>query len=213
MYRFMAIVLLGLVGRAGIVDRAAITVGRQVITELELEEEARVTAFFNQVPASDTPQQRQAAADRLVQQLLIIREMRLSHYPEPNNIDIENAFNRIRDTYGTPREFEDALNRYKLTPDILKNHLAKQISTLHFIEYRFRPELGVSETDLQNYYNQKIATWATDHPGVPVPSFNQARDSFRAALVAARTDEALDGWLKETRKQVRVAYLEQGLHE
>ena len=213
MQRLLAIVLLGFVVRGEIVDRAAITVGRQVVTELELEEEVRVTAFFNRVPPVDTPQQRRAAADRLVRQLLVAREMRLSHYPDPSGSDVQNAFTRIRDGYTGPLEFNGALTRYKLNENILKAHLARQISTLRFIEYRFRPELGISETDLQNYYNRKIKTWTTDHPGVPVPDFNRSRDSLRTALIAARTDDALDGWLKETGKQVPIAYLEQDLRQ
>ncbi len=211
MYRVLAIILVALAGRTEVIDRVAITVGRQVITELELEEEIRVTAFFNQVPPSDSIEPRQAAADRLVEQSLVAREMRLSHYPGPSEADIQNAFDRLRSVYVNEHDFEEALSRYNLAEATVKEHLARQMSTLNFIEYRFRPELGISEADLQNSYKQKLAAWATDHPGVPPPSFDQSRASLRTALISGRTDEALDNWLKETRRQIRVAYLEKDL--
>ncbi|MDQ2777530.1 MAG: hypothetical protein M3Y57_21835 [Acidobacteriota bacterium] len=212
MYRALAVILIGLAGRAEIIDRAVMTVGRQVVTELELEEEIRVTAFFNQASPSDNIEQRQAAADRLVQQLLVAREMLLSHYPGPSETDIQSAFARIRNLYKNQGDFEAALARCSLDTDVVKSHLAQQIATLHFIEYRFRPELGISEADLQNRYNRTLAAWKTDHPGVPSPSFDVSRESIRSALIAERTDESLDNWLKETRKQIRVTYLEKNLH-
>ena len=213
MYRALAVILIALAGRAEIIDRAVMTVGRQVVTELELEEEIRVTAFFNQVSPADNIAQRRAAADRLVQQLLVAREMRLSHYPVPSETDIQSAFARIRDLYKNQRDFESALARCSLDTNVVKRHLAQQIATLHFIEYRFRPELGISEADLQNRYNRGLAAWGTDHPGVPSLSFDARRDSIRSALIAERTDQALENWLRETRKQIRVTYLEKDLHD
>jgi hypothetical protein len=213
MYRVLVIILIGLTGRAEIIDRAVMTVGRQVVTELELEEEIRVTAFFNQVPPVDNAAQRQAAADRLVQQLLVAREMRLSHYPAPSETEIQSAFARIRDLYKSQPDFEAALARYSLDADVVKRHLALQMATLRFIEYRFRPELGISEADLQNRYDRGLSAWKTNHPGVPSPSFDARKDSIRSALIAERTDQALDNWLRETRKQIRVTYLEKDLHD
>jgi hypothetical protein len=211
MYRALAVILIGLAGRAEIIDRAVMTVGRQVVTELELEEEIRVTAFFNQVSPVDNITQRQAAADRLVQQLLVGREMRLGHYPLPSEADIQSAFARIRNLYQTQRDFEAALARYSLNTNVVKRHLAQQIATLHFIEYRFRPELGISEADLQNRYSRGLAARATGHPGMPSLSFDASKDSIKSALVAERTDQALDNWLRESRKQIRVTYLEKDL--
>ena len=211
MFRILAIALIGIAGRAEIVDRTVVTVGRQVITELELEEEIRVTAFFNQTPDTEDIAKRREAAGRLVQQLFVAREMRLSHYPPPGETDVEKALDQVREVYANQNEFQGALARYGLNEDILRKHLAQQIATLHFVEYRFRPELGISEADLQSHYKDRIATWAADHPGAPAPSFDASRDSIRSALISERTDEALDNWLKETRKQIRITYLERDL--
>ena len=63
--------------------------GRQVITELQLDEEIRVTDFLNKEPIIRDTTARRAAADRLVQQLLIRREMDVSRYPLPTDAEVD----------------------------------------------------------------------------------------------------------------------------
>ena len=75
---------------AEIVDRIAITAGRQVITELQLDEELRVVAFLNHQPIARDANARRAAADRLIEQLLIKRDLDLSHYPPPSPADVDD---------------------------------------------------------------------------------------------------------------------------
>ncbi|MBV9158725.1 MAG: hypothetical protein JO097_20865, partial [Acidobacteriaceae bacterium] len=66
---------------AEVVDRIAIIIGRNVVTELQIDEELRVTAFLNNQPVTRDSATRRAAASRLIAQLLVERDMRLSHYP------------------------------------------------------------------------------------------------------------------------------------
>ena len=211
MHRCVAIMLLSLTARAEIVDRAAVIVGRQIVTALELEEEVRITEFLNQTPLTLGLEERRAAADRIVQQMLIAREMSLSHYPDPSDAEIGQAFDLLRGLYATQHEFVSALAGYKLDEQTVRKHLTAQISALHFIEYRFRPELGTSGADLRSSYQEKAESWAAVHPGFQLPSFEDSLASLRAALIEKRTDQALDNWLKETRKQVRIVFLEQDL--
>lgn len=210
MLRFVAVVLLAAASQAEIIDRVALIVGRQVVTEVELEEEVRVTDLFNQAPCSTYATARQAAADRLVQQELIVREMNLSHYPEPTEADVQKGLDQLREAYSNEAGFDLAVKTCGLDEDILKKHIARQISELEFIQYRFRPELGISESDERDYYNQQAASLSHQRSS-PVPTFEESRASIRLALAAKRTDQALTEWLRETRKQVTVIYLGSGL--
>ncbi len=195
---------------AEIIDRLAITVGQRVITEKQLDEEIRVTAFLNREQLSHTSAARRVAADRLVEQLLVKREMELSHYPLPDAEDVEAYFTQIRIGLDSATPFTQSLSEYDLTESTLKEHLALQLTALRFVEYRFRPDIGISDADMQAFYKRKVAAWKADHPGIP-PSLESLRDSIREALLEQRTDEVLIAWLEESRKLVSIVYLDKSL--
>jgi hypothetical protein len=210
--RGVLLCLLCLVPLSGaIVDRIAITVDHQVITELQIDEELLVTAFQNRKPLSSDLNARRAAADRIVAQLLVVREMQLSHYLAPERPEVDEYLDQIRTSFTTSTSYQQALHEYHITEQILKQHLATQLATLSFIEIRFRPNLDVPDSEVETFYNREIATWRTDHPGVPPPSFDAARPAILKTLTEEHTDRILDTWLEEARKQVSIMYLDKSL--
>ncbi|MBV9082259.1 MAG: hypothetical protein JOZ62_06270 [Acidobacteriaceae bacterium] len=174
MYRTLFIGICVAVLPAVTVDRIAITVGRDVITELQLDEELRITAFVNRQPIVRNLQARRAAGARLIEQLLVKREMELSHYPSPTGDEIEQYESQIKAGFGSAERFAQAIRDYGLSENIIKDHLALQLMTLRFIEFRFKPDVaGPALADMD-----------------------------------AQTDEALNAWLAQTRKQVTIVYLD-----
>jgi hypothetical protein len=208
--RLLIILCFALAASAEIVDRLAITVGQEAITELQLDEELRVTAFLNRQPIVRDLNTRRAAADRLVQQLIVRREMEVSHYPLPDEEDVNKYFAQIRSGFGSAAQFGGALVTYGLTESTLKDHLALQLTTLRFIEYRFQPEVDISETEIRTAYEREIANWSADHSGPP-PSLEASRESIRNRLVEERIDRALDAWLQERRRRVHIVHVDASL--
>ena len=70
--------------RAEVIDRIAVTLDNQIITESEVAREIRLTAFLNGDPLDFSPEARRKAAGRLVEQKLIRREIDLGRYLEPS---------------------------------------------------------------------------------------------------------------------------------
>lgn len=182
MWRFPAVACLAILLHAEVIDRLAIAVGRQSITELQLDEELRVTAFLNNQPILRTQEAKRAAADRLIEQLLIEREMDLSRYPGPDDAEFKSYIARVQSTYGAPSHFRTLLSHYDLSESVLNEHLKRQLAILRFIEYRFRS--GV---------------------------LSSANDSNPQASIDDQTDEALAAWLEESRKQVDIVYVDKSL--
>lgn len=211
MFRFLVLAMFIVPLRAEIVDRIAITVGQQVITELQLDEELRVTAFLNRQPVARDPDARRAAADRLVEQLLVKREMDLSHYPLPDAADVSDYLEKIRAAFGTDPQWNHELAVNNLSENTLRDHLALQLTTLRFIELRFRPDIGVSDADVGNYYERQMAAWKANHPGAAPPTLAASRESIYKILIEARTDQVLNAWLEESRKQLNIVYLDKSL--
>jgi hypothetical protein len=182
-----------------IVDRLAVIVGQQTITQLQLDEEIRVTALLNRRPIARDVETRRAAADRLVEQLLIRREMEQSRYPLPDEQEVNQYLEQIRMQNGGQAGLAKALVSYELTESTLRQHLESQLVALRFIEYRFRPDAAVSDEEVETAYRRQEADKKTP------------RESIRTALTEERTDTALNTWLAESRRQVNIVYLDKSL--
>jgi hypothetical protein len=180
------------------VDRLVVAVGQQTITQLQLDEEIRVTALLNRRPLVRDLETRRAAADRLVEQLVIRREMEQSRYPLPSEQDVNVYLEQIREQNGGEAGLAKALAAYRLTESTLRRHLESQLVMLRFIEYRFRPDATVSDEEIEAAYKGGAGK-------------NGSRESIRSALMEARTDAALNAWLAESRRQINVVYLDKSL--
>jgi hypothetical protein len=195
---------------AEIIDRIAITVGNQVITESQIDEEIRLTAFLNREKLDISAAARKQAASRLMEQALVKREMDLSHYPLPDLSDAGAALEGVKATYSNESEYAAALEAYGISEDDLTRRLLWQFTLLRFIDYRFRPGIQIPDADVQTYYRQQVSGWEQKRVN-PIPSLEDSRDQIEELLTQKRIDQALDQWMAETRKQVAVTYRDQSL--
>ena len=186
-------------------DRLAVIVGQQTITQLQLDEEIRVTALLNHRPIGRDVETRRAAADRLVEQLLIRREMEQSRYPLPDQQDVNQYLEQIRRQNGGSAALAEALAAYELDESKLRQHLELQLVALSFVEYRFRPDAAVSEEDIETAYRRRAADSKIKS------TLEASREPIRAELTEERTDAALSAWLAESRRQVNIVYLDKSL--
>ena len=92
--------LLASLAHAVVVDRIAVTVGNQVITETEILRDIALTAFLNGEAPSYTLENNRKAADREVEQKLIRKEMQLGNYPEATD---DHAAELLRQQYRQER--------------------------------------------------------------------------------------------------------------
>jgi peptidyl-prolyl cis-trans isomerase SurA len=193
-----------------IIDRIVITVANQVITQSQVDEEIRVTAFLNRDKLDLSAEAKKEAASQLTEQALIKREMDLSRYPLPQLSDTGESLRTLKAMYPSEAEFQDALQSYGITPDELSRRLWWQLTLLRFIDYRFRPGIQIPAADVQAYYRQQVSEW--EQKGTkPIPTLEESRDQIEEILTQKRIDKALDQWIKDTRSQVTITYLDPGL--
>jgi len=190
-----------------IIDRIAITVANQVITESQIDDEVRVTAFLNRGKLDLSLQAKKEAAGRLIEQALIRREMDLSRYPLPELADAGETLQSLKAMYPSEMEFQDALQQYGITSDQLTRRLWWQLTLLRFIDYRFRPGIQIPPADVQAYYRQQVSQW--EQKGTkPIPTLEETRDQIEEILTQKRIDQALEQWIQDTRSQVTIHYLD-----
>ena len=190
-----------------IIDRIAITVANQVITETQIDEEIRVTAFLNREKADLSAASRKQAAGRLIEQALIRREMDLSRYPLPELSAAGESLKGIQAMYPSETAFQNALDQYGITVDELTRRLWWQLTLLRFIDYRFRPGIQIPAADVQAYYRQQVFEWQQQGTK-PIPTLQESRDRIEEILTQKRIDQALDQWLQDAEKQVTINYLD-----
>lgn len=193
-----------------IIDRIAISVGNQVITESQISDEVRLTQFLNREKLDVSTAEKQKAAGRLIEQALVRRDMELSHYPLPPLEDAAEVLKNLKTGYHSEADYRSALQEYGITEDALLRRLWWQLTIVRFIDYRFRPGVQISDAEIQAYYQQQLANWQ-QQGARQIPTLQDSRDNIEQILTEKHIDEALDAWLAETRKQVEIKYRDESL--
>lgn len=202
--------LLAATARAVIIDRIAVTLDNQAITASEIILEIRITAFLNGDALDFSPDARRKAANRLVEQKLIRREMQVGRYTSPSPEEVEPMLNEIRaQRFPGAGEYGEALAKYGISEEELKSHLLWQLTLLHFIEIRFRPAVEVTDAQIQAYFNQNLAELQKRAGTSRKLTLDDLRDQIRGILTEQGADKQLDEWLAEARKRTRIEFHEE----
>ena len=188
---------------AAVVDRIAVTVGNQVITETEILREIALAAFLNGEKPSFTPENKRKAADQLVEQKLVHKEMDMGHYPEATEEQAKELLEQTVRNMGGEAAMQKQLVEDGLTEEDLEKHLLWQLTLVRFIDLRFRPAIQVTAQDALDYYRKEVAP--KQKPGQQVP-LADVRDRIMKTLSAQKADQQLDEWLKHAKATTRIDY-------
>lgn len=185
--------------RAETLDRIAVSVGRDVITESQVILDLRVVAFLDGKPVDLSGAAKRKAAERMVDQLLILREAADSHVNLPS---VEATAGLIA-PYAAESGYQANLERYGISERDLGDHLLAGLRTLTFTDLRFRPDVQVSSEDVRSYYDKLPGSAAA-----PKPSFEDSRAQIEKLLTEQHVLEALDQWLAMARSTANIRYHE-----
>jgi len=166
---------------AGVVDRVAVVIGKTVVTESELLDDLRLTEFLNNEPLNLGPAARRTAAEHLVDQDLLRRELTLSGYKAPPAGEADALLRSFRrDRFHTLAAYRAALRKYGITEQELKRRLLWQLTAVQFVDFRF----------------------GTGHPEAD----SQSADRAAPGAPANAADQQMDAWLKQMRANVKVVF-------
>src|SRR5215472_13132838 len=142
-----------------VIDRIAVTVDKEVITESDLIRDLRIDAFIDRKPVDTSPDARRSAAQRLVDQILIFREAADSHIDVTSSPDIDKLLQGEKAQFASEDQFRNALAEYHITESDLKEHLSNGWRALRFTDLRFRPDVLISDDDIRQRYELLAAEW------------------------------------------------------
>ena len=205
---------------AAVLDRIAVVVGNDVITEGEVEDALRLDQFLASQPLDLSPQKRYAEAQRLADQQLIRHEMEVARYKLPDPGEADAMLRNFRQQhFRSDAEFQAALQKYGITDDQLKQHLLWQLAVLRFTDTRFGGNAPQGETQSASRATPEPRSNQTPPPGAPSvqspdrsaaspPSQSADRLAPGASPASGQTDvdQQLDAFLREARSSTRVVF-------
>jgi hypothetical protein len=183
--------------QAETLDRIAVSVGPDVITESQVIVDLRVAAFLDKKAVDLSAAARRHSAERLADQLLILREAVDSHVTLPST---EAAAGLVA-PYAAESGYQENLKRYGISEGDLSAHMLAGLRMLAFTDLRFRPDIQISADDIRTYYDKLPQSAAA-----PLPSFEASRDQIEKLLTEQRVNEALDQWLAMARSAANIRY-------
>ena len=195
MRRYSLLAILSVCAVAAVVDRVAVVVGKTVFTQSEVEDETRVNELETGKPLDLSPARRKEAAERMVDQQLLRTEMAATAY-QPPKADADAMLRQFRQQqFRTVMLYHEALTRYGVTEDALKQHLVWESTALQFADERFKPLAAPIEPTTDTREAAGKTGELNEHPS----------DAAAKSKTAAQTEEdPMDTWLKQQRAMTRI---------
>lgn len=191
---------------AEVVDRVAVVVGKDVITESEIFRQIRLIAFQNNEKPDFSPDNKRTIAEKLVEQALIRREIESNRYVLGDLPDLDKMLADFKaERFKTDADYRAALKQYDITEEELKAQMKWQLTLVPFIDIRFRPAVQISTQDIKDYYEREFLPKWTSLTEKP-PTLEEATAPIEAILTSERADHALDRWLGQMRTQTRIRF-------
>jgi len=196
---------------AVIIDRMAVIVGNHVVKASDIDRDLRVTEFLNRQALDLSAEAKRKSAERLIDQEIIRQEIVTGGYRRPPESEAE-AFEKqlINDRYhGSAAQVRDALAKYGLTEQQLRDQLLWQLTVLRFIDQRFRAGVVVTDEEVKNYYDQHLAELRRENPRAA--TLEALQEKIRSTLEGDRINQNFTEWLEQARKLYRIEYRQEAL--
>lgn len=195
---------------AVIIDRIAVVVGdNNIVKESDIKRDIRVTSFLNNEPLDLSVTSQRKAANRLIDQVFIHREIQLGDYPPATLQQADQQLDTLKkERFGSDAAFKNALHRYDLTELDLRTHFQWQLTVLRFIDVRFRPAVLITDDEIEKYYREHRAALARQYPG---KSLDDLRDEIRNILTGEQVNQQFFAWLDQQRKDTKIQFREENL--
>lgn len=196
---------------ATIIDQIAIIARDTIIKDSDIERDIRVVDFLNQEKLTIDTAARKTAANRLIDQALIRRELDVGEYRTATDADAERLLEKTQnEQYHSPAVFQATLQKYGLTRDQLKQYLRWQLTVLRFIEDRFRPAVLITDDEVAQYYREHASEFRNQSTGQS-KTLDESQDDIRNRLTEERVNKQFDSWLTARRRSANVEYKEEAL--
>ena len=204
--------LLVTMARGEVVDRTIAVVNHHMLTWSDLDEEMRFEALENgRDPSAAGAEERRSAFQHLVEYKILRDQMQGL---APASDDEVNA--RVAEIRGLWKMAKDdaawaaTLSRYGLTEAELRALVEGQIEMLRVVDFRVRPLVRVTRSEIEDYYSTTLAPQVMARGEKPEPLVN-VREKIRELLMEQKMSRETEKLLQNLRAQSDVQILWEGV--
>ena len=135
MMRILALLLAAVCVRAETLDRIGVTVGRHVISEHDILQDMRISAFIDDKTPVFSAEQKRKAAERLVDQYLVLEDATETRVPPPPAADVAALLTPIKARYATDEAYHAALAQAQISEAELSEQLLAGLPALIYLHF------------------------------------------------------------------------------
>jgi parvulin-like peptidyl-prolyl isomerase len=181
-----------------VVDRIVARVDSEVITKSELDELGNFQRLV-----SGKEQTSELRLRELVEQWMVSREASYSGYHPPKADAIEKAYASLEKRFGSPEALARKMKEFGLTRDDVRKMLERQLLLSGYLDYKFRPQVQVTEKDIEDYYRNTLVP-ELKREGQTVPSLESVADRVREVLLERGISRLSAEWLNQMQERWKV---------
>ena len=194
------------------IDRIVATVNGHIILLSDWEDSLRYEAFSGGRPLDRiTAEDRKAALDRLIDQELLREQQPAADAPHASPEEVAQRVAEIRKQYPeaeTELGWRALLDKYRLSEETLKNHVAMELDLMRLVDARLRPSVTVDSKSIESYYNQELLPQLRQSGAQSVP-LAEVTGKIKELLTQKKISQLLTAWLQNLRagSQIRAEAL------
>lgn len=196
--------------QAPLVERVAAVVNGEVITRTELERAVRAAqqSEDDATAACTAPSNASADLEARVLECMIDNLLQFQHvrrFPQfdVRQQDIDDAFQRLVEQYGSRAEFDAALRRQQRTADEVRYDLQREALIVNYVTVRYREIAEVTDNEIGRYYDEVLRP-EMERQGAELPPLEAVDDDIRAILVEAEVNRRVDEWIADLRRRADI---------
>lgn len=189
-----------------IVDRVAAIVNDEIVTLSDIQWAIAISGAKLAADQKEREKQYEEALEEIIAEKLIQQEVSRTPMTMVSDEEVERQHREFDKRLGSHEEHEAFLKRIGMDDAEMHRIVRRQISTLHFIESRFKPFIIVLPDELQKYYEE---VWIPKlrAEGIAPPPLSEVEEQVRANLIEDKIDEELEKWKRNARKKANVVIL------
>jgi hypothetical protein len=188
-----------------LLDRIVVTVNGNALLQSDWDGELRYESFMADRPYNKvTPNDRESALNRIIDQELLREQMRPADLKPVNAAEVEDQIGLLKAQYEHEHERQSwsaSLDGYGISEAEIRTHVEVELNQLRIIDLRLRPSVQVDESAVQGYYRKKITS---ESAGKQAMTFAEAEPKIREILVQEQMNHLLDSWLESLRTQAKI---------
>ena len=144
--------------------------------------------------------------DVMIDQTLVQQEATRLPAPEITQKQVDDKRTELIAAFKSEAVFRQRAESVGLTPQRIDDLLRERILIERFVDFRFRSFIFVTDTEVQQYYDDHIVREVRAAGQVP-PALDKVRARIITTLKEEKVNSEIDTWLESARQHADVVHL------